>query len=64
MPSVATFLRLLGACGYGVDVLLCPRVREVDGFARGEELRQVLELADAFPAPRRSPMSYPRFGAL
>lgn len=61
-PGAATFLRLLDACGYAVDIRLTPRVRERDGLDRGEELEQVLRLAEQFPVrvPRR--ITYPRFG--
>jgi transcriptional regulator with XRE-family HTH domain len=59
-PGAATFLRLLEACGYGVDIRLFPRIRERDGLDRGEELEQVLRLAEQFPVrvPRR--MHHPR----
>lgn len=59
-PGAATFLRLLEACGYGVDIGLEPRIRERDGLDRATELEQVLRLAEQFPvrAPRR--MRHPR----
>ncbi|MGD8418267.1 MAG: helix-turn-helix transcriptional regulator [Pseudomonadales bacterium] len=62
-PSIATFLRILDACGYAVDFTLSPRIRWQDGIYRGDELEAVLDLADAFPAraPRRH-MDYPVFG--
>jgi transcriptional regulator with XRE-family HTH domain len=44
-PGAATFLRLLEACNYGVDIRLSPRIRERNGLDRGEELEQVLRLA-------------------
>ena len=61
-PGAATFLRLLDACGYAVDIRLTPRIRRRDGLDRGAELEQVLRVAEQFPvrAPRR--MAYPRFG--
>lgn len=61
VPSVVTFLRVLEACGYGVDIVTSPRIKERDGIDRGDELLQALKLAAEFPAkvPRR--MDYPRF---
>lgn len=60
VPGAATFLRLLEACGYAVDIRLHRRIRERDGLERGDELEQVLRLAEQFPVrvPRR--MDYPR----
>ena len=49
-PSVATFLRLVEACNFSVDMELKPRIRSANGLARGEELAQVLELAEQFPS--------------
>lgn len=62
-PAVTTFFRILEACGQAVDVQLSPRVRERDGLPRGEELREVLELADAFPVKTPRCLGYPRFGS-
>ena len=50
VPSVVTFLRILEACSYSVDIGLRPRIRERHGMPRGEELEAVLELAEQFPA--------------
>lgn len=61
-PSVAVFLRLLEACGYAVDFDMEKRIRERDGLERGEELRQVLELAEQFPARMSRHLELPRFG--
>ncbi|HKI74771.1 MAG TPA: helix-turn-helix transcriptional regulator [Pseudomonadales bacterium] len=63
VPSIVTFLRILEACGYGVDIVVSNRVKYRDGIERGEELERVLDLAAQFPArvPRR--MNYPRFPA-
>jgi transcriptional regulator with XRE-family HTH domain len=63
VPSVATFLRILDACGFAVDVELSPRIRWQDGIYRGDELEQVLRLASQFPAKARRYMDHPRFGA-
>ncbi len=63
VPSVATYMRVLEAGGYAVDLHLALRVRERDGLDRGEELAQVLELAEHFPARLERRMRYPRFGS-
>ncbi len=66
VPSVNTFLRVLHACEFAVDLLLNRRVRWRNGLARGDELAQVLELAEHFPnryARRKTPLDFPRFGA-
>ena len=60
-PGAATFLRLLEACGYGVDIQLTRRIRSRDGLDRGEELEQVLRLAEQFPVRVPRKMNYPRF---
>jgi len=60
MPGTATFLRLLDACGYGVEIRLDRRIRERDGLARGEELEQVLRLAEQFPVRVPKRIDYPR----
>jgi transcriptional regulator with XRE-family HTH domain len=62
-PTVATFLRLLRAYGFATDIEITPRVREVNGYPRGEELAAVLELAEQFPARHRKTLGYPPFGA-
>jgi len=62
-PSVATFLRVLDACGFAVDFELSPRIRWQDGIYRGDELEQVLELAGQFPAKVSRFMDYPKFGS-
>lgn len=61
VPGVTTFLRILAACGQGIDLRADRRVRSVDGLDRGEELRQALELAAAFPPPERSSPSFPNW---
>ena len=62
-PSIVTFLRVLGACGFAVDFDLSPRIRWQDGIDRGEELLQVLKLASQFPARIPRHMNYPVFGS-
>lgn len=49
-PSVPTFLRILEAAGFAVDIEISRRVREADGIERGKELEAVLKLASQFPA--------------
>jgi transcriptional regulator with XRE-family HTH domain len=60
-PGAATFLRLLDACGFGVDIRLDRRIRSRDGIDRGEELEQVLRLAEQFPARVPKTLAYPLF---
>ena len=60
-PSAATFLRLLDACGFAVDLVLSPRIRWQDGIYRGDELESVLDLAAQFPARAARHMDYPVF---
>ncbi|MDG2305067.1 MAG: helix-turn-helix transcriptional regulator [Candidatus Binatia bacterium] len=62
-PTVTTFLRLLTAFGYATDIELSPRIREQDGYPRGDELRAVLELAAHFPTRHTKTLRYPKFGA-
>jgi len=61
IPSVATFVRIVEACGFAVDVMLSPRIRHRDGIDRGEELAEVLRLAGQFPARISPKMTYPIF---
>ncbi len=61
VPSVATYLRILEACGFAADIVATPRVRHRDGLDRGDELRDVLRLAEQFPARMPRHMSYPLF---
>jgi transcriptional regulator with XRE-family HTH domain len=61
VPTVATFMRVLESSGYAVDIQLSPRIRERDGLDRGEELRQVLELAEQFPARLSRTLTCPKF---
>ena len=63
VPSVTVFMRILEASGYGVDLTLRRRIRERNGMARGEELAQVLALAEQFPSRPRATLDFPRFGA-
>ena len=60
-PSVATFLRILDACGFAVDFRRSRRIRHSDGLARGKELEAVLELAAEFPARHSKKLTFPKF---
>ena len=62
VPAVSTFLRVLEACGFAVDLNIAPRIRERDGLDRGDELAEVLLLAEQFPSRPSGRMPYPRFG--
>ena len=61
-PSVEVFLRVLEATGCSVDLTLRKRIRQRRGMPRGEELAQVLELAEQFPAHAGAELDFPRFG--
>jgi transcriptional regulator with XRE-family HTH domain len=61
VPSVATFLRLLDACGFAVDFHRSRRIRHRDGVERGKELEAVLDLAAQFPARHARKLAFPRF---
>jgi transcriptional regulator with XRE-family HTH domain len=63
VPTVTTFLRLLEAYGYAADIELAPRIRQSNGYPRGRELEDVLDLAEQFPARAKRTLDYPRFGA-
>lgn len=60
-PGAATFLRILEACGYAVEMRLRPRIRERNGIDRGQELEEVLRLAGQFPVRAARQLGYPRF---
>jgi transcriptional regulator with XRE-family HTH domain len=62
IPAVTTYLRILHSYGFATDIELSPRVRDVDGYPRGEELEEVLKLAEQFPARHSKALVYPRFG--
>jgi transcriptional regulator with XRE-family HTH domain len=59
-PSVDTFVRILEAAGFAVDFHMSRRIRRRDGIDRGEELEQVLLLAEQFPARVKRTIDYPR----
>ena len=60
MPSAATFLRILEAAGFAVDIELSPRIRVRDGIERGRELEDALVLAAQFPARHRKTIGFPK----
>ena len=53
-PSLDRLCDILEALGFSVRLELEPRVRERSGVARGEELMQVIRLAEQYP-PRERP---------
>ena len=58
VPSLDTFSRILKALGFAVRIELEPRIRERDGMDRGQELVEVLQLAEQFPARQQPPMQF------
>ena len=60
-PSTATLARVIAACGYALDVSLRPRVRFSNGVPRGEELADVLALAEQFPVRHSKELDAPIF---
>src|SRR4051794_35974143 len=63
VPGVDTLDRILRAAGYATDIRLEPRPEGSDAErrAKGEELREALELAAMFPARHARRLRYPRF---
>lgn len=59
VPAVTTFLRILEASGFAVDIQLSKRIRERDGISRSEELEAVLRLAEQFPSKVSKEMDFP-----
>lgn len=60
-PAVTTYVRILEAAGFAVDITLSRRVRQKDGIDRGEELEAVLRLAEQFPARADRHLTSPLF---
>ncbi len=60
-PSTATLERIIAACGYAMDVSLRPRIRFSNGVPRGQELAEVLMLAEQFPAKPSKRLNAPIF---
>jgi transcriptional regulator with XRE-family HTH domain len=63
-PNVDTLDRVLRAAGFAADVTLHPRVGtgRDERVARGQELMDVLALAEMFPARHAPALDSPRFG--
>lgn len=63
VPRVDTLDRILRAAGFATDIHLVPRVdaSEAERAAKGEELRQALELAAMFPARHSRRLLFPKF---
>lgn len=55
-PGVDTLERIVRAAGQRLQIRLAP---ELDLERRGEELREVLELADMFPSRPAARLAYP-----
>jgi transcriptional regulator with XRE-family HTH domain len=62
VPTVDTLDRIVRAAGFVVAGALLPTVGGADRAARGEELREVLDLAAMFPARHAPTLQAPRFG--
>lgn len=64
VPTVTTLDRILRAAGFEAQVALVAQraVPVGDRMARGQELVDALELADAFPARPADALIAPRFG--
>ena len=62
-PNVDTLDRVLRAAGFALDVELQPRIGtgRDERVARGQELIEVLALAEMFPARHDRALSFPRF---
>lgn len=60
-PSAGTLERVISACGYAMDISLRPRVRFSNGVPRGEELAEVLTLAEQFPVRQDKAQKLPVF---
>ena len=63
-PNVDTLDRVLRAAGFAADLTLQPRVGtgRDERVARGQELVDVLALAEMFPARHAPNLHFPKFG--
>lgn len=61
-PSLPLLKTLLAECGVDMELRLTRRIRHRDGLERGEELEQVLALAEKFPAKHERKLMFPPFG--
>jgi transcriptional regulator with XRE-family HTH domain len=61
IPRVDTLDRILRAAGYATDITAAPRpdATEAQRRAKGEELREALELAAVFPARHAARLTFP-----
>ena len=62
IPSAEVFLRLLNCCQFDLSCERSPRLYFADPAERGEELAEVLQLAEQFPARHAKEIQFPRFG--
>jgi transcriptional regulator with XRE-family HTH domain len=63
VPRVDTLDRILRAAGFAtdIDVAYRPDATEAERRAKGDELRQALDLAAMFPARHSPRLGFPRF---
>jgi transcriptional regulator with XRE-family HTH domain len=61
-PGVDVYLRLLNACSVDVELVSSPKLHFAAARERGQELEEVLNLAEQFPARHKPDIQYPRFG--
>ena len=61
VPSAEVLLRLINACGLDFRVHKSSRLVFSNPYERGEELVEVLNLAEQFPARHRGKLEFPRF---
>jgi transcriptional regulator with XRE-family HTH domain len=63
VPRIYTLDRILRAAGYAADIGVArrPDATEAERRAKGEELRQAIELAEMFPARLSRSICFPRF---
>jgi transcriptional regulator with XRE-family HTH domain len=63
VPRIDTLDRILRAAGFATDIELDrrPEATDAERLAKGEELRQALELAAMFPARHAQRLRFPRF---
>ena len=63
VPRVDTLDRILRAAGYATDLVMARRPDGTDAErrAKGDELREALELAAQFPARHARRLAFPRF---
>jgi transcriptional regulator with XRE-family HTH domain len=64
VPKIETLERIVSAAGFAIDIHLEKRMRHHSSSTgtRGEELEQVLELAQQFPARPSRNLNAPIFG--